>query len=196
MVIASGVMMKSFIQNQKGFFSLVFIFSCTILGAVFSSSEHKLLGSAIGLVSSSLISYFIISPDIKLLYSALISKPNIDETDVKKTGFNFTIDYHNFLWHPTRIPILIGAFWFIFIGSAQSSAGQKVSNPDQDMMFILIPLLFLIGVSGLIKLLKGESVNKFGKIQQGTWAYVSGTISILIGWGGFLFFILAHIFKW
>ncbi len=106
--------MKSFIPKQRGFVSLIIIFFGIFLGVYLSSPENKLFGSIIGLAISCLVSYFIIAPDIKSIQNALISRPSPKEANIKETGFNFTIDYHNFFWHPTRIPIFIGAFWFIF----------------------------------------------------------------------------------
>jgi hypothetical protein len=186
--------MGYFISKTKGVFSLILIFSCTLLGALFSPPETKLRGSMICFIVSSLIGYFIISPDIKSLYSALISKPNPNEANIKKSSFNFTIDYHNYLWHPSRIPIVIGAIWFIFVGSAQGNIRDSTTNIDQNTLFLLLPFLSFIGISGLITLLKGESVGKFREIKRGFWVYILGTISILIGWGMGLFLFLAYKF--
>jgi len=124
--------------------------------------------------------------NIKNIYAGLINH----------TNDNLRFDTNNYLWHPTRIPLVIGFIWFIFIGSAQVNNNQGTVNSDQFILVLLIPLLILIGISGLITIVKGESVGKFGRIQRGFWAYVNGVLGVVFGWGLSLIFLLAAIFKW
>ena len=64
------------------------------------------------------------------------------------------------------------------------------------MAIWLTPMLFMIGLSGLLIVRAKESVTKGGTIYRGKRAITDGIFYMLIGWGGCIFIALAAIFHW
>jgi hypothetical protein len=101
--------------------------------------------------------------------------------------------------HPTNLPITIAAIWFVFVTGLGYILDIKIGEfkPGMNLTSILlIPFCMLMGLSGFQMIRRNEYVDKIGYVYKGFWAYTTGVVYILFGWGYFIFLVLAWIFNW
>jgi len=100
--------------------------------------------------------------------------------------------------HPTNLPITIAMIWFVVFATFVFIF-TKISETELGIYssaILLIPMAFLFGLSGFQMIRRNETLNGFGRIYKGFWAYLNGTLLILFGWGGLLYLLLAWIRDW
>jgi hypothetical protein len=153
-----------------------------ILAGFLNIRVETLGGAIIGLVVSFLVLPFIFHPD-----------PDIQNMlDATRIG-----SWDSFV-HPTNLPITIAMIWFLSIMGIfyLMDLLNKIKASINLAYILLLPIFFLFGLSGFQMIRRNETVNGFGKIFKGFWAYLNGTLLILFGWGGLLYVLLAWIFHW
>lgn len=106
-----------------------------------------------------------------------------------------------YLVHPTRLPLSIGVIWFLFMAvffyALDYQIGEFKTGINTNLDYItLLPFLLLMGLSGFRMIKRNETVHRFGRVSEGFWAYLNGTVFMLFGWGGFVYLLLAWIFNW
>lgn len=140
---------------------------------------ETLVGFIIGLVGC-----FLILP-------LIFRDPDADDaTEVMNIGA------WNSFSHPTNLPMTIAAIWFVFIAVITYIPDNKIGEFKHGMnlaYILLIPPCLLMGLSGFQMIRRNETVNRFGRVFKGFWAYASGSIYILLGWGGLVYLLAAWI---
>jgi hypothetical protein len=162
-----------------------------VLGMSLNFGNDTLLNICLGFLIA-LISSFLVFPELRRTFSTIIDGKN-------SLGFNPGL----YLTHPTQKPMMIGVLWSLPMAFLLAQLNSKFPSliPEEyrlnvTTIIVTLPGLFLFGYSGFKMIKRNETVNKFGKIHKGFWAYLNGTILILIGWGGLLYLLRAWIFDW
>jgi len=88
----------------------------------------------------------------------------------------------NGLWrswtHPTNLPMMIGMLWFVvffaMMGLIPIRVDRYIGNESVRVRLLLLPALFLFGLSGLLMILRREAsinlgidITAFGCISMG-----------------------------
>lgn len=136
---------------------------------------------------------------IGMVFCFLILPLIYRDPDVEEVTKILEVGFWESLAHPTNLPMTIAIIWFVFIvgivGLLDINIGEF--GPDQNWSLVLIiPFELLMGMSGFQMIKRNETLNRFGKIFTGFWAYLNGTILILFGWGGVIYVVLAWFFEW
>jgi len=136
---------------------------------------------------------------IGMVFCFLILPLIFRDPDVEVVTKTLEVGFWESLAHPTNFPMTIAMVWFVFIVGIVGLLDIKIGKFGLDQnwsLVLLIPFELLMGMSGFQMIRRNETLNRFGKIFTGFWAYLSGTILILFGWGGLVFLLLARIFNW
>lgn len=158
-----------------------------ICGLFFVPSKNYLLNAAIGFIVA-LFSSYLIFPQLRKHFPKLLENDTIWATSTRR----FT--------HPTQLPQTIGILWFLvgililtFLISEFPSLIPEQARLHALFYIVLLPTHFLIGLSGHKIIQQKETVNNFGQVYRGSWAFFAGILTMLYGWGGFLLMVFGLI---
>jgi len=176
--------MKTRMSKTRAFLLLGFIVLGAILGAAFIPTKKInsdiLLNAGIGVILAATLCT-IVFPELRNSYSEAWTKNN----------------YHLVFMHPTQLPYILGIIWFITT-IAFISLAKMALTIDQTWLFLILPITFIFGLSGLITVIRKESIGfAFPEffIIRGIVAIVRGIVIIIIFWG-FSVLMLLSIFHW
>ncbi|MBL8077172.1 MAG: hypothetical protein JNM55_04355 [Anaerolineales bacterium] len=97
---------------------------------------------------------------------------------------------------PVRLPITLAIAWFFisgYISSNHSEIIKTVSSYFPAWFFTILPILFLIGLSGLIGVLFRERDDSLEISSEENAAYLINLLKIFTGWGIGIYAILVNI---
>lgn len=127
-----------------------------------------------------------VSENKESYYGASIYDPKEDEQEGSFLLFSYS---------PQR-PFMIGIFLlfgFIILEGVLPGLASYLKNHDLSENLILVIPFFLIGLSGLMVIQRGENVSKLGKIVYGFEAYLGGISRLLVGWGTVLLILFKYL---
>lgn len=149
------------------------------------------LGVMVGIILGFLISFMI--PGLWKSFLETVNTEHHEAIEQKRY-----IGIGEMLIHPTYLPFTLGMVWFIVllvtVMILKLDASQKWLS-----IIIFTPFIFSIGLSGLEMFKRGEMITGgwFGYVLKKTkWAVVLGVITMAIGFGGSVFFVMSVIFNW
>lgn len=97
---------------------------------------------------------------------------------------------------PTRLPIILAIAWFFisgYISSNHSEIIKTVPHYSPVWFFTVLPILFLIGLSGLIGVLFRERDESLEISPKENAAYLINLLKIFTGWGIGVYAILVNL---
>jgi hypothetical protein len=158
-----------------------------ICGLFFIPGKSYLLNAAIGFIVA-LFSSYLIFPQLKKHFPNLLKSDTIWADSTRRFS------------HPTQLPQTIGILWFLISISLLAFLIYEFPSliPEEVRLLtlfyvVLIPTHFLIGLSGYKIIRRKETVNNFGQVYRGGWAYLAGVLTMIYGWGGVILMVLALI---
>ncbi|WKZ47809.1 MAG: hypothetical protein QY306_00405 [Anaerolineales bacterium] len=181
-------------DKQKHIIQLLIILSSIVLSSAFlspflnnSKEGSGLLGGLIGLV----ISIVVFPETSKKIFQEQSALRQERLNEERALGF------WRFLTRPTQIPLTLSMLLFIAsIILAVIFDYLKFENGYAILRGGLIGTTFLWGLSGVLMIIRNETIDKSGRRHRGFWAIFNGIGFLLFGWGSLIVLIFAEILNW
>ena len=97
------------------------------------------------------------------------------------------------LFSPTQLPLTLSGLWFIitiiiynFFPDIRQSIPKSISPAN----FTILPILFLVGLSGLLGILFKQPSESLETTPREKIAYILNIFKVLMGWGGIYILII------
>jgi hypothetical protein len=96
---------------------------------------------------------------------------------------------------PVQLPITLAAVWFVILVTIENfipDARQLIPESISAFAFTLLPILFLVGLSGLLGILLKRSGESLDTTPLES-ASIVNILKIVIGWGGGIYFLITKL---
>jgi hypothetical protein len=96
---------------------------------------------------------------------------------------------------PVQLPITLAVVWFVvlsMIGNFIPGARQLIPESISTFAFTILPILFLVGLSGLLGILLKQSSESLDATPLETTS-IANILKIVIGLGGGIYFLITNL---
>jgi hypothetical protein len=96
---------------------------------------------------------------------------------------------------PVQLPITLAVVWFVILGTIENfipDARQLIPESISAFTFTILPILFLVGLSGLLGILFKQPNEGLEATPVESKSTVN-ILKIVIGWGGGIYFLISNL---
>jgi hypothetical protein len=181
-------------EKKKRIIQLALILTGTILGGLFlsdflngSTKASGLLGGFVGFLVG-----LAIFPETGL--GLFEEQSELRQSRLKKER---TLGFWRSFTHPTQVPLTLSLILFVLILVLAALLDYlKIKGGSEIFQIGFLIMMFLWGLSGFLIISRKEYVDNNGRRYRNWWAVFYGIPFLIMGWGGFIFLLLAQIFEW
>jgi hypothetical protein len=187
-------------QKTTKIFLWVLVIGGSFVGAFVLAPAIQIdtrLGTVIGGLAGGGIAFWLF-PELRKAFAAgRNEKPS--KLRQQRIAKELQLGWRRSVTHPTNLPITLAALWFIVFTALiilfPTLLDRYIENKSVRLLLFSLPFLFLIGLSGLLMILRKELIDQFGHRHHGFPVYFNGILGLLLGWGGCIAFIWATFFS-
>lgn len=99
------------------------------------------------------------------------------------------------LFSPAQLPLVISGLWFIIaviIYNFFPDIRQSIPKAISPLIFTVLPILFLVGLSGLLGILLKQPSENLETTPKEKMAYILNILKILAGWGAAIYVFIIN----